>query len=787
MPSIIQGYEYDIFISYRQKDNKYDGWVTEFVNHLKDEIEATFKEDISIYFDENPHDGLLETHDVDQSLNDKVKCLVFIPIVSQTYCDPKCFAWQNEFLAFNKLAKNDEYGLKVTLPNGNTASRVLPIRIHDIDGADKKLVEDEIGFLRSIDFVYKEPGVNRPLSPDDSEEKNLESTKYRNQINKVANAIQEIISGLKNVGTEINEKEVSSTATTTTTPSIETKPKGKSKVLMASIGLLMILALVYFFYNKNDSGAIDEEIDKSIAVLPFTDMSQGGDQQYFADGVTEDILTQLQRMGELRVISRTSMEQYRNTTKDAPEIGAELKVSYLLEGSVRKADNQIMITAQLIKTESDSHIWADNFTSEYTTKGLFDIQRQIAENIVGELKLRILPAKVKEITKTLTDNKEAYDLYLRGKFYTTNYLNTHNERDFRNAIQLLQQAINIDPEFALPYVMMGFAHFWKPGIANTPDSIKLLIDKALTINPNLPEGFSLRGWYFFEKGHFEKAEEDLKHSLTLNPNSDWNLKLLGMLYFLQGRFKNTFELWKRQTRLNPNLGPIDYADLGDFYLSIGDYSKSKIYFEKALQLQPDHAFSLRGLQWLAVIQERFQEALDFSNELLGLYPDNSIYYFDKASILALNHEFNDALEIINEGTKINEGGHSILQIDDRERMYGYILWNNNRKDEAMIHFEKYIKYCKNEIRLGSLFGKSHVYYDLASIYAFLGQKEETYKMLKEYSKVSFNFGLEKFITIDPLFESLWKDDEFLELIDKDLESKIQIREDIKHLEAEVDF
>ena len=100
MASIIPGYEYDIFISYRQKDNKYDGWVTEFVTNLKKELEATFKEDISIYFDANPHDGLLETHHVDKSLEGKLKCLIFIPIISQTYCDPKSFAWENEFKAF---------------------------------------------------------------------------------------------------------------------------------------------------------------------------------------------------------------------------------------------------------------------------------------------------------------------------------------------------------------------------------------------------------------------------------------------------------------------------------------------------------------------------------------------------------------------------------------------------------------------------------------------------------------------------------------------------------------
>jgi hypothetical protein len=140
MPSIIEGYNYDVFISYRQKDNKYDGWVTEFVDNLKGELESTFKEEISVYFDINPHDGLLETHDVDESLKEKLKCLVFIPIISRTYCDPKSYAWEHEFKAFVEQASKDQYGLKVKLPGGNVANRVLPVQIHELDAEDRKMV-----------------------------------------------------------------------------------------------------------------------------------------------------------------------------------------------------------------------------------------------------------------------------------------------------------------------------------------------------------------------------------------------------------------------------------------------------------------------------------------------------------------------------------------------------------------------------------------------------------------------------------------------------------------------
>jgi tetratricopeptide (TPR) repeat protein len=199
MSSIIEGYTYDIFISYRQKDNRYDGWVTEFVEKLKKELEATFKEEISLYFDTDPHDGLLETHDVDATLRDKLKCLIFIPVISRTYCDPASFAWKNEFMAFIEQAGGDAFGLKIILKNGNVTSRVLPVRIHDLEEEDLKLCESVLcGILRPVDFIYKSPGVNRPLrSGEDHPQDNLNRTYYRDQINKVANAAEEIISSLK--------------------------------------------------------------------------------------------------------------------------------------------------------------------------------------------------------------------------------------------------------------------------------------------------------------------------------------------------------------------------------------------------------------------------------------------------------------------------------------------------------------------------------------------------------------------------------------------------------------
>jgi hypothetical protein len=200
MASLIPGFNYDVFISYRQKDNKNNGWVSEFVDNLRRELETTIKEEISVYFDINQFDGLLETHDVKASIEEKLKSLVFIPILSRIYCDPRSYAWEHEFKAFIEQASQDQFGLKILLINGNVASRVLPVRIYDLCSDDIKIVERKLGVIRSIDFIYHSKGVNRPLREwDDDVIKATNQLFYRDQINKVANAIDEIISSMKRI------------------------------------------------------------------------------------------------------------------------------------------------------------------------------------------------------------------------------------------------------------------------------------------------------------------------------------------------------------------------------------------------------------------------------------------------------------------------------------------------------------------------------------------------------------------------------------------------------------
>ncbi|MBF9223633.1 TIR domain-containing protein, partial [Hymenobacter ruricola] len=192
-------YEYDIFISYRHNDNQFDGWVSEFVQHLKDELRATVKGELRIYFDQNPADGLGETHQVNASLDHRLRALILIPLLSLTYCDTARYSWQHEFMPFLQLAQTDPLGLHLRLASGNVGSRVLPLRIHNLDSEDVRLLEQTMGGpLRSIDFVYQELGVNRPLRPKDDElPRPAGGLLYRNQINKVANAIKDLVAAAR--------------------------------------------------------------------------------------------------------------------------------------------------------------------------------------------------------------------------------------------------------------------------------------------------------------------------------------------------------------------------------------------------------------------------------------------------------------------------------------------------------------------------------------------------------------------------------------------------------------
>jgi TolB-like protein len=580
MASIVPSYEYDIFISYRHNDNR-SGWVTEFVAAFQEELAATLKEPVSVYFDTNPHDGLLETHNVDKSLEGKLKCLIFIPIISQTYCDPKSFAWQYEFTAFNKMAKEDQFGRDIRLTSGNVASRILPVKIHDLDPEDKVLLESElVGVLRSIDFIYKSAGVNRPLRvSEDHPQDNLNKTYYRDQINKVANAVKEIITAIKKYNQHNGEvpKEVVN--------SNPDKPKNlKVRIILASVIILALIVLGYFFIPKLFKSS--EPVEKSIAVLPFKLLSDEPDKQYLADGMMEAILLNLSKIKDLRVMPSTSVEQFRVTTKTTQQIGKELGVEYLLEGRFQKDGNNVRLIVKLIKASEESYAWADEYNR--TWNDVFSVQSQIAQAIATKLKAIMTPEEKQLIEKTPTANLTAYDAYLQGQFYYEK-----NDTEDGKAIFWFNEAIRLDSTFALPWTYLSMYYCRIASTADSPEfkEAKRTAERALKLDPTSGIAIVNMAEILDNEYDFEGAEEKIKLALKIDPNDQYILRNAGRFYTKLGRRDESILLCNRAIKDDPNNSTtLVYLTLAYFY--------ADRLTEAMVTLKKYHELEYKGLSWL---------------------------------------------------------------------------------------------------------------------------------------------------------------------------------------------
>lgn len=584
MPSIIPGYEYDLFISYRQNDNA-RGWVTEFVNNLREELAATIKEPVSIYFDANPHDGLLETHHVDKSLEGKLKSFLFLPVVSQTYCDPRSFAWQHELLPFNRMCQYDARGREIRLASGNVASRILPVRIHDLDPEDRSMLEAELGgVIRSVEFIYKSSGVNRPLMPVDSPEKNQNKTYYRDQINKVANAIKELLYAIKYPDRVV-----------------EGTPKAGS--------------------GKIDTDAIASPAkapveNNAIAVLPFVNLSQDPSQEYFADGVMENILIELASLRQLRVISRTSVMRYKKTDKSAPQIATELGVTYLLEGSAQAHGNKVRIHVQLIDAQRDQPVWAKSFRENLDD--IFAIQSHVAEFVAAELKASLLEA-ARPAHDAPTKNLRAYDLFLKGR----HAFNQWNLEGYRQAEKYFLQALAEDPDFTLAYSYLASTYSalmsWNGDLTPNESLTKInqylpeAIRRGATDNDYLTEGFV----EFFINKNFPAAEARLKKAAELGPNNANVYYTHSYVLSMMGRPEEALRMVDKARALDPtSVSSFNYQAIALYLLT------------------------------------RYDAAKDLLREAIGLYPVVIRLFDHLARVLVTTGEFEEALRVIDAGLKV---------------------------------------------------------------------------------------------------------------------------------------
>lgn len=720
MASLIPGFEYDIFISYRQKDNKYDGWVTQFFENLKKELEATFKDEITIYFDINPHDSLLETYNVNASLREKVKCLVFIPIISQTYCDPRSFAWQNEFLAFNRMAQEDSYGRDIRLSNGNTASRILPVKIHDIDPEDRALLENELGgVLRSIDFIFKSPGVNRPLKPEDNRSDNLTHTYYRDQINKVANAVKEIVYSMKSPG-NINRR-----------ISAENNDSAKNiarvKILRPALWALLVVLLSVsgFFVAPLISGNSSAEPEKSIAILPFEVLSKDPNDLYLGGGFADAIGTAMDEIKGLRVIGRTSSSLFKDEKTNFKDIRQKLQVGTLLGGSIQVSENNLRINVSLINAKDGSDIWTQTFNSNINN--LFSIQDEITHEVVKRFKMGDKYSN-HSAEDQLPKSKEAYYLVLKGNFFLD-----QGPVSGQKALECFQEAIKIDSTYADAYLGLSLSYFFtgEKTFEETKIKMKQALDKAKQLNANETKYHNtLAAYYFVYEWNWDGVRKE--HEELLRINSPGCIAYAWYLAAIYSNFNgaiNEMQLFLKSDPLHND----GLRNLSTLLILNKQYEDARRNLENILATNPDYSAAYERIGYSYFCEGKFEEAINNYKKA-----DN---YFKKVN--NLSGQFSTRLEIV---IALADSG----KIDEAKKLFHQILDESKSLD-------------RKDFAIGTGVGVGYSA-SMAMVCFSFGEPDEAFRWLNEaYERRE---PLLIALKIEPIFDPYRTDPRFISIYNK---------------------
>ena len=558
---------------------------------------------------------------------------------------------------------------------------------------------------------------------------------------------------------------------------------------------------VYALNISKESEAISESPKEkskpSIAVLPFIDMSPEKDQEYFCDGITEEIINTLAHVEDLKIISRTSAFAFKGKQEDIREIGKKLDVENLVEGSVRKAGNRLRITAQFVKVIDGSHLWSQQY--DRNMEDIFEIQSDVAVIIVEALKSKLSISEKKQIESIPTDDIRAYDYFLRGNDYSSR---SYGEQNLRIAIQMYEKAVEYDQDFALAYVKLGIHQgflywFHYERSKQQLESAKETIEKSLRLNPDLPEGHSGMGFISLLESDYENALEKCNHALRKSPNNVFLLNLLGVVYRGIGNFEQAESHLKKAIKLDP-LNHLYFVELGLTYLSYSECPEAETCFNRAITLAPDNPLLYCGkamtyMLWhgdtekareslkkaghiytaaycmftgfcdypIDVYEENYQEALEeLSNIAVDTFEFN--YYFItknqlQAKIYGLLGYVPKEQEQYNSARGILED--KVQEYPDEARFHGslsLIYAGLGRKDEAIKEAKLAIKFnpfgkIKNSI--------------LPRVYVMVGEYNKAVDALEDVLD-SLSFVSVPLINIHPDFKPLHNNTRFQHLIQK---------------------
>jgi len=420
------------------------------------------------------------------------------------------------------------------------------------------------------------------------------------------------------------------------------------KLDFSIIGLL-VLALIYFIWESRFSGqeaaqpvppAVSAQAEpeptgvepepeitrQSIAVLPFDNRSDQQSDQHFVEGVHDDLLTNLARIGSLKVISRTSVNLYKNSQKSIPQIAEELGVATIMEGAVQRSGNTVRINVQLIDAGTDEHLWAEIFDRELTAENLFAIQSEISQKIADALETTLTEAEKDRINTMPTNNLAAYDAFVRGR----QLMATRQSSKLKQATEAFNEAVELDPEFALAWVGVADSHFllWSYGTLDLEEALSIgenAIEKALALDDQLGEAYASLGQVQRQRWQLEEAEASYLRAIELSPNYatayHW-YSIMVSLYPL--RAQEQADLARKAVELDPRSAIIGLV-LGSAYEDQGLFSRAERQYLKVIELEPGLANAPAGLATLYNSMGRFADAMEYYRKASAQDPGNPDY------------------------------------------------------------------------------------------------------------------------------------------------------------------
>jgi TolB-like protein/DNA-binding winged helix-turn-helix (wHTH) protein/Tfp pilus assembly protein PilF len=404
---------------------------------------------------------------------------------------------------------------------------------------------------------------------------------------------------------------------------------------------LVTICLAVFFYvmwRQNDAGdqphdtpAINTLVKPAIAVLPFDNLGKDPEQEYFTDGVTDDIITLLAKTPDLVVVARDSSFFYKNKSLDLNTIAKKLKVGHILRGSIRRSGEQFVINAQLVNTKDGTHTWAEQFSQ--STDDLLQVENQIARSVVAALRLRQDDNADLRPVVMPTNHAQAHDYLMLGRYHFYKFASKAENTKAQN---LFKEAINLDPDYALAYAMLGWTYTFeamngwaddRPAVLKRAED---LASKAIEIQPELPLPYFVRGLSYREQGDYVKALVEAETALKYDPNNAGNRVLLATLLYYAGRPRVGLERIKEAMQINPH-HPYNYHfHLGQAYFVLRQYDEAIDAFQQGIASNPA---SERLHVWLAASYAQsgdLDSAAWEADTILTLNPDFSVARMEQA-------------------------------------------------------------------------------------------------------------------------------------------------------------